>query len=201
MKALTICQPYAELIMLGEKRVENRTWSTPYRGPLAIHAGRSRRWLDTYRPLPARMDFGAIVGICDLTQLVPIERIRDGRPLPKSLAWLHDHEHVEGPWCWVLEHVRRFERPIFCGGRQGLWDFDDAAGEMEYGMSTLMPAGPPAHRCHVCGCTEHAPCAEGCWWIEPDLCSACEDSPLATMTRDEEKRSKSTTQSRRKNAC
>ena len=45
MKALTICQPYPHLIMLGEKPVENRTWATSYRGPLAIHAGKSRQWL------------------------------------------------------------------------------------------------------------------------------------------------------------
>lgn len=27
--------------------------------------------------------------------------------------------------------------------------------------------------CRVCGCTEHAACDRGCWWIEPDLCSSC----------------------------
>lgn len=27
--------------------------------------------------------------------------------------------------------------------------------------------------CRVCGCTETAPCAGGCAWVEPDLCSAC----------------------------
>lgn len=35
MKALTIHQPYAELIRRGEKVIENRTWPTSYRGPLA----------------------------------------------------------------------------------------------------------------------------------------------------------------------
>lgn len=40
MKALTISQPYASLIARGEKFVENRRWPTPYRGPLAIHAGK-----------------------------------------------------------------------------------------------------------------------------------------------------------------
>jgi hypothetical protein len=28
--------------------------------------------------------------------------------------------------------------------------------------------------CRGCGCTDHAACAGGCWWAEPDLCSACE---------------------------
>jgi transcriptional regulator with XRE-family HTH domain len=27
--------------------------------------------------------------------------------------------------------------------------------------------------CRVCGCTDEAACEGGCYWIEPDLCSAC----------------------------
>ena len=39
MRKLTIRQPWASLIICGEKDVENRTWTTRYRGELAIHAG------------------------------------------------------------------------------------------------------------------------------------------------------------------
>ena len=38
-RALTLHQPWASLIALGVKTIETRSWSTPYRGPLAIHAG------------------------------------------------------------------------------------------------------------------------------------------------------------------
>src|SRR5258707_9619527 len=38
MKALSIRQPWAWLIVTGHKDVENRTWTTKYRGPLLIHA-------------------------------------------------------------------------------------------------------------------------------------------------------------------
>jgi hypothetical protein len=27
--------------------------------------------------------------------------------------------------------------------------------------------------CRVCGCTQHAACAGGCFWVEPELCSSC----------------------------
>lgn len=27
--------------------------------------------------------------------------------------------------------------------------------------------------CRVCGCTEDNACPGGCYWVEPDLCSAC----------------------------
>lgn len=41
MKAITICQPWAGLIAVGEKIYETRSWPTKYRGPIAIHAGKS----------------------------------------------------------------------------------------------------------------------------------------------------------------
>ena len=39
MRAITIRQPWAELIVRGDKDVENRSWRTRHRGPLLIHAG------------------------------------------------------------------------------------------------------------------------------------------------------------------
>lgn len=41
MKALTLTQPWAQLVTLGAKKIETRSWSTNYRGPLAIHAAKS----------------------------------------------------------------------------------------------------------------------------------------------------------------
>lgn len=41
MKAITIKQPWATLIALGEKKFETRSWQTKHRGTIAIHAGKS----------------------------------------------------------------------------------------------------------------------------------------------------------------
>jgi hypothetical protein len=38
MKTLSVRQPYASLICGGIKKIENRSWDTPYRGKLLIHA-------------------------------------------------------------------------------------------------------------------------------------------------------------------
>ena len=45
MKALTICQPYAELVMRGLKPVENRRHGSfaAFRGPLLLRRRRSER--------------------------------------------------------------------------------------------------------------------------------------------------------------
>ena len=41
MKALTIKQPWAYLIIHGGKDIENRTWRTKYRGRILIHAAKA----------------------------------------------------------------------------------------------------------------------------------------------------------------
>lgn len=124
MKALTICQPYAELIARGEKLIENRSWPTWYRGPLAIHAGKSRAWLgddDEEAALHAvdvrAIPFGAVVAVAELVDCVRVEDLPDD---------LQDNEHANGPWCWLLARVRRIQ-PVAINGAQGLWDIDVAA--------------------------------------------------------------------------
>ena len=43
MKAITIKQPWASLIVEGIKDIENRTWKTNFRGRVLIHAGMARQ--------------------------------------------------------------------------------------------------------------------------------------------------------------
>lgn len=47
MKALTIYQPWASFVACGIKRYETRSWATTYRGPIAIHAGKTRAYYCT----------------------------------------------------------------------------------------------------------------------------------------------------------
>lgn len=124
MKALTICQPYAELIMLGEKHIENRKWETRYRGPLLIHAGKSTAWLDSYSPLPDKMDFGAIVGVVELIYCCHVRVIRDQHAGGRWKHLIHD-PHTSGPFCWILGNPKRFAVPIPYRGQQTLFDIPD----------------------------------------------------------------------------
>lgn len=119
MKALTICQPYAYLIAIGEKRVENRTWSTRYRGPLLIHAGKSRHWFEGADP--TGFAFGAVVATARLVDCLPIHEIEHGDHADRY-PWIAGHRHAVGPWCWVLAEVAALPEPIPARGAQGLWD-------------------------------------------------------------------------------
>jgi hypothetical protein len=114
MKAITICQPYAEFIALGEKVVENRTWPTKYRGPIAIHAGKSRAWLDGDEDPDLDLVFGAVIATATLVDCVRREQ------LP---AHLREHRHAYGPWCWVLADICRLDEPVPARGAQGLWEW------------------------------------------------------------------------------
>ena len=73
MKALTIKQPWATLIMQGDKRFEFRSWQTKYRGDLLIHAGKgidkeAMKRLEKYLPNHLFV-FSIIIGLvtCALT--------------------------------------------------------------------------------------------------------------------------------------
>lgn len=40
MKAITVLQPWATLLVTGKKHIETRSWKTNYRGEILIHAGK-----------------------------------------------------------------------------------------------------------------------------------------------------------------
>ncbi len=135
--------------MRGMKLVENRTWSTKHRGRLVIHAGKSRGWingplllngteveLDYGLPI-ASLTLGAVLGEVQLVDCVTRESIRAGTHYEKY-PWMLSHEHVEGPWCWILADVKRYIVPVPWTGSQGLFDIDplklNAAANFQVGI-------------------------------------------------------------------
>lgn len=114
MKALTVCQPWAWAIIHGDKRVENRPRLTTYRGPLLIHAGKSRRYFDRLsvretlmleaRGLPSfrDLDRGQLIGVVELVDCV--EYIESEPIAADPFAY--------GPWCWILANPRPLPAPI-----------------------------------------------------------------------------------------
>lgn len=52
MKTITLHQPWATLVILGEKKFETRSWPTQHRGLLGIHAGRNTDWLNLFHREP-----------------------------------------------------------------------------------------------------------------------------------------------------
>lgn len=99
IKALSILQPYAWLIVTGKKDIENRTWWTGYRGPVWIHAGKTygkrdhEDDADCYADYPEREAMiGGIVGIATITDCVKSSESK----------WFN------GPYGFVLKDARQF---------------------------------------------------------------------------------------------
>jgi hypothetical protein len=99
MKALTLTQPWATLVAIGAKRIETRSWSTKYRGPLAIHAARrcpaeARRLI--FEPGPIRdalrsrspLRLGVVVATCELVDVLPIHDFLIRKPKAKDGRYL-----------------------------------------------------------------------------------------------------------------
>lgn len=98
MKALSIMQPWAWLIVAGHKDIENRRWATRYRGPVLIHAGKRfdfdpQEWDWPDIEQPCDFDLGGIVGEAEIVDCVTSNTsrwffgpfgfvIRNARPLP-----------------------------------------------------------------------------------------------------------------------
>jgi hypothetical protein len=129
MKAITICQPYAHLIVQGRKTCENRNWATSHRGRIYIHAGKNRSWLDLENGVDLEsgvaeklMPFGAIVAIADLVACINTE----SSLLREWVGKMTDEQrhHVNGPWCWILANVTPIG-PWPWRGAQGLFDIDE----------------------------------------------------------------------------
>ena len=139
MMALTISQPFASLIASGEKWIENRTWFTTYRGPLAIHAGKGTQYLTAKElkqyPHAAIIAVGYLVECFELARLdardddEPICTPRWSDVCSKTVGDVKAHKHAEGPWCWVLGGVVKVDA-IPARGAQGLWFPSDAEGRL-----------------------------------------------------------------------
>lgn len=80
MKALSIKQPWAWLIVNGYKDIENRSWKTKVRGPILIHASKSvdmtgfayvaLKYPDVPMPPLNSLPTGGIVGSAEIVDCI-----------------------------------------------------------------------------------------------------------------------------------
>jgi hypothetical protein len=105
--ALSIRQPWAWRILREGKDIENRTWTTPFRGPVLIHAGVQPD--GPLADLPPDAHRGGIVGMARV-----VDCILADDPRAKASAWW------QGPVGFVLAdaHPLTF---VPCPGRLGFF--------------------------------------------------------------------------------
>lgn len=142
MKALTIKQPWASLIVEGIKDIENRTWKTNYRGRIYVHAAQKGLsfadflWATEGKTFDRKKEdlcklgdcFGAIIGEIDIIDCT----------LNHSSIWAEQMEYDVCPdtglhilrkgqkyvWNWVLANPVKYDKPILnVKGALSLWEF------------------------------------------------------------------------------
>lgn len=132
MKALSLWQPWATLIAIGAKQYETRSWAHSWRGPIVIHAAKSKNGLETmfsttifvktlntagYKWIED-LPLGAALCVVDLVDIVKVETIRDVISEQESAFG----NYADGRYAWKLANPRRFKAPIPLRGQQGLFD-------------------------------------------------------------------------------
>jgi hypothetical protein len=90
IKALSVRQPWANLIASGAKTIETRSWPTAHRGDLLIVSSRNPK-------------------IAPAGCAVAIVKVVDCRPMNKSDEKRACCGEYPGAWAWVLSEVRRVE--------------------------------------------------------------------------------------------
>jgi len=149
MKAISLLQPWASLIAIGSKKIETRSWSTKYRGELAIHASKGskketeslcvkepffgvltqagyqiRCSVVTYDKIYTDLPLGMVVATCKLVDC--IEMTPEFIDLVKSAKGYEFEfgEYAVGRYAWILEDVKPLEVPVPAKGKLSIWEWE-----------------------------------------------------------------------------
>lgn len=166
MKALTIWQPWASLIAIGAKEFETRSWSTNYRGTIAIHAAKKDtseifmgiepeiRKATVSALLKAgvivqRAQFphlGCIVAVAELIGCHKILAEDDGTPYYRYIPTAQEQEQLKQDFPGQKEYggprIRRF--PIACQQELLFGDWTPGRYAWELANVTMLTVPTPA---------------------------------------------------------
>ncbi|MBA7617100.1 hypothetical protein ES703_24410 [subsurface metagenome] len=119
MKALSLKQPWAELILQGRKKIELRKWNTNLRGEFLIHSSK----------IPDKKNMkifgfndllcGFIIGKAKLINVKNYKKRKDEFNADKDK---HLATKDWGAYGFVLSDVRRI-KPIPAKGKLNFWEF------------------------------------------------------------------------------
>ena len=125
MKALTVKEPWASLIINGYKEYEFRSWKTNYRGRILIHAGLTleKDAFKNFKDYNLNYGKGEIIGEATLTDCILVtDKLEDDLYKLNPLVYAKSkHSRV---YAWKLEDIKVYNRRIPSKGRLGLWNYD-----------------------------------------------------------------------------
>ena len=119
MKAITIKEPWASLIINGYKKYEFRTWKTNYRGKVLIHAGKGK---DNINDFDFDYGFGEIIGEAIIRDCIKVDN-----NLKEKLIKINELVYKNMPnngYAFVLDNIVKYKKRISCKGKLSLWEYN-----------------------------------------------------------------------------
>ena len=122
MKCLSVCQPFANLILEGKKTIELRKWNTEFRGEFLVHAPQKILTDDCKRlEIKTNLITGAIIGKVELVSVKKYENeLEINLDSKKHLASNYATENKYG--C-ILEKPKQLKVPIPYNGQLNFFEF------------------------------------------------------------------------------
>ena len=102
MKCLSVCQPFAELIIQGKKTIELRKWNTKFRGEFLVHAAKNILIEDCKRMeiSTSSVITGAIIG---KVNLVDVKKYDSDKELTDDKKKHHSiSDHTKNKYGFIL---------------------------------------------------------------------------------------------------
>ena len=119
MKALSLKQPWAELVLQGKKQIEIRKWNTKFRGKFLIHSSKIPD-ADAMKKFGfSELPCGFILGEAEL---VDVKVYKDNAEFEKD-GHLHLATSDFGNHGFILKNVKRID-PIPAKGKLNFWEFE-----------------------------------------------------------------------------
>lgn len=118
MKALSLKQPFAELVVSGKKTIEIRKWNTKFRGEFLIHASQNSDKEAMKRQGFENLPSGMIVGKAKLVDVKKYLNDEDFKKDQKKHLASSDY----GSCGFILENAKRIKE-IPAKGKLGFWEF------------------------------------------------------------------------------
>ena len=133
MKAISLLQPWATLVVIGVKTIETRSWGTKYRGTILIHASQGKAGsifadelpFKKYIPEFNKLPFGAIIGQVIITDVIRIETLEMTDELINRLTMEEKAfgDYSEGRYAWIMKDSKQFDKPIPTRGTLSIWEY------------------------------------------------------------------------------
>ena len=126
LRVLSLVQPWATFIVTGLKHYETRSWATPYRGLILIHASKKtdRRYLARVDVSRLALDAGissfpngVLLGSAEVTGCVASEEMADLVTEQERLVG----DFTDGRFAWSLRNATQWTEPVPCLGSLGIW--------------------------------------------------------------------------------